>query len=633
MARMTSGDLNVAPESPREGESLAMDTLRSVPVLLWASNAQGKQCWSNSCDRDPGAWLDAVDPDDRVKRDIRYWSSFHARLPFEMEYRVSGRNDVCRWVLETAAPRYSSSGDFEGYAGAYIDITARRNAEDALIEANEHFRMLTRSTPNIAFISDASGRLLYANDRWAAFTGLELDGRSRWIDTIHADDRDDCRLRWARALATSEGFEAEYRLRGSGDRYEWHLLRVLPGAGDQPPKAWVGSCVSIDRRKRVEAELQWSERMYRSLAEAIPALVMMTSPAGEMQYCNERLLAYCGRTMDELRGNAWSELIHPEDAMRGGPRWLQRVQAGRPYTAEYRLRAVDGGYRWHLGHTVPLKDDAGEVIGWLGATIDIHGRKQAEERQRELAEANQSLLEESQRTAEELRRANLAKDEFLSMVSHELRTPITTIFGNAQILRRDPELPREARDSALGDIAQEASRLQQMIDNMFVLARAEAGQAPSPEPVLLRRIGERLVAAHRVRHPGRTISVHVAESTPPASAEPSYTEQILRNLLTNAEKYSPGSEPIEITIESGDGEVIVRVLDRGRGIDESELDQVFTAFYRSPRTSGLASGGGIGLAVCKRLVESQGGRIWLAARAGGGTEAGFALPVAEEALQ
>ena len=126
----------------------------------------------------------------------------------------------------------------------------------------------------------------------------------------------------------------------------------------------------------------------------------------------------------------------------------------------------------------------------------------------------------------------------------------------------------------------------------------------------------------------------VAESPlPPASAEPTYAEQVLRNLLSNAEKYSPSGAPVEIHAARDGGNIVIRVLDRGRGIDKSETDQVFTAFYRSPRTSELASGAGIGLAVCRRLIEAQGGRTWVSPREGGGMEAGFTLPVAEEAMQ
>ena len=629
---------------PRVSHELLEDIAGSAPALLWAADDDGgfifvNARWLSFTGRSVaaecgGGWLAGVHPDDLAFCRGTFVSSVAERRPFEMEFRLRRADGEYRWMLSAGAPRCGPDGAFVGFVGSCADITDRREAEDALLEAQQQFRILTEATPNIAFISNADGSLDFANDRWQTFTGRTAQATMNWLDVLHAGDADDCARKWLAARESGDAFEGEYRLRAADGTYVWHLLRVMPRRGEAGTSAWVGSATGIDDRKQMEAELKDSEYLYRSLAEALPALVMMTSPNGEMRYCNERLLSYCGRNMDELRGSAWAELIHPEDADRGREHWLRRVQSGRQYTAEYRVRGADGAYRWHLGHTVPLKDAGGTIVGWVGATIDIDARKQAEERQRELAVVNDGLFQQTRLVAEELRRASLAKDEFLGMVSHELRTPITTIFGNAEILRRDIDaLQPEERAAAVADIAQESTRLQQMIDNMFVLARLGAGREPAVEPMLVRRIIERLAAEHRLRHPGRTVTFAYDPALPPACGEATYTEQVIRNLLNNAEKYTSTEAPIEITVERRAQQLCVRVMDRGKGIDEGEADQLFAAFYRSPRTAATASGAGIGLAVCKRLVEAQGGQIWIAPRDGGGTEVAFTLPIAEEALQ
>ena len=109
-----------------------------------------------------------------------------------------------------------------------------------------------------------------------------------------------------------------------------------------------------------------------------------------------------------------------------------------------------------------------------------------------------------------------------------------------------------------------------------------------------------------------------------------YFEQVLRNLLSNADKYSPPTEPVLVRTRRDDGFVTISVLDRGQGVADEDVDKIFRAFYRSPRTSAQASGAGIGLAVCKRLIEAQGGRIWARPRDGGGAEFGFTLPLEQE---
>jgi K+-sensing histidine kinase KdpD len=249
-----------------------------------------------------------------------------------------------------------------------------------------------------------------------------------------------------------------------------------------------------------------------------------------------------------------------------------------------------------------------------------------------IAVDNARLFREAQRTAADLRVANRAKDEFLGLVSHELRTPITTIYGNAQVMRtRARYLDPESLRLAVADIEQEAERLDRIVENMLVLARMEAGHGLVTEPQLVQRLVTRLVETHRLRHPHRRIDVHIPHDLEPVAAEATYFEQILRNLLSNAEKYSPRSAPIEVHASRSEHHVEVLVLDRGRGIAPEEAEHIFQAFYRSPRTENDASGAGIGLAVCKRLVEAQSGRVWARTRDGGGSEFGFALPLVKEA--
>ncbi|HET6616151.1 MAG TPA: PAS domain S-box protein, partial [Dehalococcoidia bacterium] len=245
---------------------------------------------------------------------------------------------------------------------------------------------------------------------------------------------------------------------------------------------------------------------------------------------------------------------------------------------------------------------------------------------------NARLFSELREAAEELRRANAAKDEFLGLVSHELKTPITTIMGNAEVLfRRSDALDAESRAGALADIRNDAERLHRIIENLLVLARLERGQQFEREPLLVHRLAERLANEHRRRFPRRTIQVHAETDAGAALAETGYAELVLRNLMSNAEKYSPAHEPIDIFIERRGREIVVRVLDRGIGFAPEEAEELFTPFYRSTSVPMNVQGIGIGLAVCKRLIEVQNGRVWAAPREGGGSEVGFALPAIDEA--
>lgn len=231
----------------------------------------------------------------------------------------------------------------------------------------------------------------------------------------------------------------------------------------------------------------------------------------------------------------------------------------------------------------------------------------------------------------EARRANDAKDEFLGFISHELRTPITVIHGGAHVLRvRRHELPDDTVNSILADVEREAERLSRMLENLLALSRAELDREVPVEPVLLQRLIPRLVAGMDVTN-GCTASVTVVSPPPPVAGEPGYIEHVLRNLIQNAAKYSPAGSQIDVVVDSDPAGGTVAVLDRGPGVPPADIDRIFERFYRSARTARIAPGAGLGLAVCRRLVEAMGGTIWAELRQEGGLAVTFRLPVFADA--
>ena len=243
-----------------------------------------------------------------------------------------------------------------------------------------------------------------------------------------------------------------------------------------------------------------------------------------------------------------------------------------------------------------------------------------------------AIAADNARLYTEARRANDAKDEFLGMMSHELRTPITVIRGGARVLRsRASHLDDETRESLLNDIERESERLSRMLENLLALARAELDREVILEPVLLHRLLPRLLDAQGAGA-GRQVTFATEGELPAVAAEPGYIEHIVRNLVGNAMKYSPPDAPIDVVVAGCEDGATIRVLDRGFGIANDEASKIFERFYRSDRTSRLAGGAGLGLAVCKRLVEAMSGEIWARPRDGGGLEVGFSLPSYQEEI-
>lgn len=232
-------------------------------------------------------------------------------------------------------------------------------------------------------------------------------------------------------------------------------------------------------------------------------------------------------------------------------------------------------------------------------------------------------IEVQESTARNLRNA------FVGVISHELRTPITTIYGSSKLLQRPgSSMSDETRAQVLADIEAEADRLRRLVEDLLVLSRAESGRLDvSDEPILVGHIVRRATAAEQVRYPGWRFVVDVAADLPTSSGEETAVEQVVRNLITNAAKYSPAGSTIQVIAEAPGDEIVVRVLDEGVGIAADEVDRLFELFYRSAGAAKRASGAGIGLFVCRQLVEAMGGRVWASPRPTGGSEFGFALPV------
>ena len=251
-----------------------------------------------------------------------------------------------------------------------------------------------------------------------------------------------------------------------------------------------------------------------------------------------------------------------------------------------------------------------------------------------LAFDNATLYQEATEREQELTRANDAKDEFMGMMSHELRTPLTIINGGARVLRsRASEFDTQTKDEILADIEAESDRLFRMVENLLSLAHLQFSEPFEVEPVHVGHLTEQIVLAFRSRRPDREVTLDVEGGAEIFAAQPVYLGQVIRNLLSNADKYSSKEAAVEIRVRrASEGLGEVTVLDRGVGIEADEAELIFERFYRSQRTARLVGGSGVGLALCKRLVEAMSGQIWARPREGGGLEVGFSLPLYEEAF-
>jgi signal transduction histidine kinase len=226
-----------------------------------------------------------------------------------------------------------------------------------------------------------------------------------------------------------------------------------------------------------------------------------------------------------------------------------------------------------------------------------------------------------------LRAAGVAKDEFVGFVSHEIRGPTALITGNARLLA-DGTLSEEEQHQAAVEILGAGERLSDIVDTLLSLSKAESGRALEVEPILLHRIAQSVRRHHRSRFPEREVLVSLEGEVSPALGDRGAIEQVLINLLSNAEKYGDPKAPIAIVIASKGREALVSVINRGENLSPAELDHVFEPFFRMPASTAAAPGVGLGLTICHRLIAAQSGRMSAEAMPSGGARFSFTLPLA-----
>lgn len=271
---------------------------------------------------------------------------------------------------------------------------------------------------------------------------------------------------------------------------------------------------------------------------------------------------------------------------------------------EVGITRPDGSHITVLLNAAPIHDSSGTLTGAIAVFQDITLIKDAE----------------------------TLKDDFLSIVSHELRTPMTTIRGGATMLLRDSDkLDHETRAEILLDISNESNRLAILVENMVQLAHIRAGRlAMETEPVHILSAIRAAIAAEQQPLGTRHCAVSGGGKLVVA-ADPRSLEQVIRNLLHNAMKYSPSGTQIDVSAEHDESTdmVTIAVRDYGIGIDATEVPHVFERFRRSSTVeSQRIPGMGLGLYLCRELVEAHGGRIWIESPTGGGTCVRFTLPIA-----
>ncbi len=374
----------------------------------------------------------------------------------------------------------------------------------------------------------------------------------------------------------------------------------------------VAELETSDIRQRQEGELF---RIFRA-SSPIGLFILQD---GRFQFVNDEFYRVMGRSPDELLGTESMKLVFPEDRDMVRENAIRVLKGERSSPYKYRIITKDGQTRWMLEGVASIQYQGRRAV--LGHSMDITEREQAQEKLEELYEQERKLRQELE--AEVQRRI-----EFTRALVHELKTPLTPVLASSELLVT--ELRDEPWLSIARNIHRGASNLNNRIDELLDLAKVEVGMLQvNPKPVdarqLLHGIADEMAAVALSN--GQSLILALAPSLPLVWADEERLRQVVLNLLINASKFTPEGGKITLKAKEKDATLVVEVQDTGSGIPEEEQQRLFQPYHRQISDREHLSGLGLGLALCKYLVELHHGKIWVESQVGKGSTFGFSIPL------
>jgi PAS domain S-box-containing protein len=351
--------------------------------------------------------------------------------------------------------------------------------------------------------------------------------------------------------------------------------------------------------------------------ETIPAMAFSARSDGSKEFVNRPWLDYTGLSEKASLDFGWHITIHPDDLDEYLSKWQASLETGAPFEHEARHRDANGGYRWFLIRAVPLCDEHGTVLKWYGTLTDIEDRKRSEQERERFRQLQANLAHENRISM---------MGELSASLSHELKQPITAAILDTKTclrwLTRDQPNLEAAREATLRAI-KDSNLASEIINRLRSFYKKDA--PPERESVDVNElIGELLVLLRSEAH---RYSIHVctdlAADLPKATGDRVQIQQVLMNLMLNGiEAMKETSGELTIKSELGDdGQLLISVSDTGVGLPAENADQIFNTFFTTK-----PQGSGMGLPICRSIVESHGGRLWASKNSRRGATFQFTLP-------
>jgi PAS domain S-box-containing protein len=560
----------------------------------------------------------ALSPPEWRERDVLTQAELNSTgivRPFEKEYF---RKDGSRVPVLVGAALFKEGGDRLAFV---LDLSERKRAEDRLRRSEAWLSQAQRLSRSGNWVYSATTKqYIYWSDESYRIWGFDplqgVPSREDMWRRIHPNDRDRVWEAVQEAVHQKTDFTAEFRILlpdGTIKHLEGTSHHLFSSEGALLEA--MTSTVDVTQRKLTEQALRESERSLRSAIDGIPGLVGVLASNGDLEAVNRQILEYCGQSLEELRYWGANGTIHPDDSSNFAEVFTTSISAGVTYQTEARVRRFDGEYRWFDIRGIPVRDASDRIVRWYSLLTDVEDRTQALAR-----------LQQMQSDFAHINRVSMM-GELAASLSHEITQPIASARNNARAaqnyLKMQPPEVGEVKE-ALACVVGDTDRAANIIDRM----REHVKKAPPRKERfdLNVAINEMMVLARSaiIRH-RVSVQTRLSEGLVEIHGDRVQLQQVLLNLILNAveamDTVEVGVRELLISTEQDQTGIVVAVRDSGPGIDPAHLDRVFDAFYTTK-----SGGTGMGLSICRSIIDAHGGKLWVEANEPRGAAFQFTLP-------
>jgi PAS domain S-box-containing protein len=624
-----AGSARNALEAAFRESQIFSDQLRividTIPAMVWAARLDGSAEFLNQrwleytgLSRDQAldwGWTAAIHPDDIDSLQDSWSAMLASGAAGEVEARMRRADGEYRWYLFRAVPLRDRSGRIVKWCGTNTDIEHRRQAEVAL-------RAAIDSIPALVWISLPGGANDFHNQRLRSYTHLspeEMRGDG-WQKMLHPGDLAANVDKWRVAVTTGASFESEGRLRRFDGEYRWFLTRAEPLRDERGNIVkWYGTNIDIDDRKQMEQALRGNEQRLRDYAETASDWFWESGPDHRFTHVTDRLTVVDMDPAPTIGRRRWDLAVGIEDEPEKWCRHKATLDDHQPFRGfTYTIASNDGSARYVSVSGKPVFDDKGRFMGYRGVGTDVTAAIRADQAEKALRQAQTELSHVTRVTT----LGGLA-----ASIAHEVNQPLSAIVANGQatLMWLAGEAPdwHEARCS-VERIIGDAHRASAVIRRTRELSRRSK---PEPQSLDVNCLLDDAMSLVRREAIGNQVSLRLdlASGLPAVRGDRVQLQQVIINLVINgieAMATVTGTQR-ELLIQSkwhDRDQVLIAVQDHGAGIDPENAEKVFNAFFTTKPT-----GMGMGLSICRSIIEAHGGRLWAASNVGPGTTVQFTL--------